>query len=120
MTRQLPIVEDWFTIDLADEHGIRRIVEAHVHDHFGGCMWLIEGSDRCLLVETGLGIAPLREFLETVVSKPITAFASVGYYDHAGGLHQFDERLIHKADAHRISKPTRHNTVAEYYLDAIP
>ena len=99
-------------------HGIRRIVEAHVHDDFGGCMWLIEGSDRCLLVETGLGIAPLREFLETVVSKPITAFASVGYYDHAGGLHQFDERLIHEADAHRISQPTRHNTVAEYYLDA--
>ena len=62
MTRQLPIVGDWFAIDLADEHGIRRIVEAHVHDDFGGCMWLIEGSDRCLLVETGLGIAPLREF----------------------------------------------------------
>ena len=118
MTQKLPIVEDWFAIDLADDHGIRRIVEAHVHDDFGGCMWLIEGSDRCLLVETGLGIAPLREFLETVVSKPITAFASVGYYDHAGGLHQFDERLIHKADAHRISQPTRHNTVAEYYLDA--
>ena len=109
MTRQLPIVGDWFAIDLADEYGIRRIVEAHVHDDFGGCMWLIEGSDRCLLVETGLGIAPLREFLETVVSKPITAFASVGYYDHAGGLHQFDERLIHEADAHRISQPTRHN-----------
>ena len=118
MTQQLPIVGDWFAIDLADEHGIRSLVEAHVHDDFGGCMWLIEGSDRCLLVETGLGIAPLREFLETVVSKPITAFASVGYYDHAGGLHQFDERLIHKADAHRISQPTRHNTVAEYYLDA--
>ena len=34
MTRQLPIVGDWFVIDLPDEHGIRRIVEAHVHDDF--------------------------------------------------------------------------------------
>ena len=76
MTQKLPIVEDWFAIDLADDHGIRRIVEAQVHDDFGGCMWLIEGSDRCLLVETGLGIAPLRGFLETVVSKPITASVS--------------------------------------------
>ena len=80
-------------------------------------MWLIEGINRCLLVETGVSIAPLREFLETVVSKPTTAFASVGYYDHAGDLHQFEERLIHEIDAHRISQPTRHNTVAEYYLD---
>ena len=50
MTQQLPIVGDWFAIDLADEYGIRRIVEAHVHDDFGGCMWLIEGRDRCLLI----------------------------------------------------------------------
>ena len=57
MTRQLPIVGDWFTIDPADEHGIRRIKETHVQDDFGGCMWLIESSDQCLLVETGVGIA---------------------------------------------------------------
>ena len=117
MTKDLPIKEDWFAIEPTDENGVRRIIESHVHEWGGGCMWLIEGSEFCLLVETGIGIAPLREFLETVVSKPIIGFASVGYYDHAGGLHQFDQRLIHKADAHRLFQPTRHNTVADYYLD---
>ncbi len=117
MTKDLPIIEDWFAIEPTDENGVRRIIELHVREWGGGCMWLIEGSEFCLLVETGIGIAPLREFLETVVSKPIIGFSSVGYYDHAGGLHQFDQRLIHKADAHRLSLPTRHNTVADYYLD---
>lgn len=117
MADDLSIANDWFSIELEDEYGVRKIIEPYVRDWGGGCMWLIEGSEFCLLVETGIGIAPLRKFLETIVSKPIIAFASVGYYDHAGGLHQFDHRLIHKEDAHRIVKPSRHNTVADYYLD---
>ena len=116
MKQDLPIAEDWFTIEPADEYGVRRIREHHVNERVTGSMWFVEGSERCLMVETGLGVAPVRRFLETITEKPIIAFASVGYYDHAGGLYQFDERLIHGADAWRVSKPTRHNTVAETYL----
>jgi len=80
-------------------------------------MWLIEGTEHALLVETGLGVAPLRAFVETNTDKPVIAFASLGYYDHAGGLHQFDERWIHANDAHRIERPYRINTAAQWYLD---
>jgi glyoxylase-like metal-dependent hydrolase (beta-lactamase superfamily II) len=62
--------------------------------------------------------------VDTVTDKPIIAFASLGYYNHARGLHQFDERLIHAADASRVERPTRHNTAAERYMggafDAVP
>ena len=116
MKQDLPVAEDWFAVEPVDEFGVRRVRERHVHESGGGSMWLVEGRERCLLVETGVGVAPLREFVESITSKPIIAFASVGYYDHAGGLHQFDERLIHSADAHRVSQPPRHNTVAEYYF----
>jgi glyoxylase-like metal-dependent hydrolase (beta-lactamase superfamily II) len=114
----LPIVGDWFAIAAADEHGVRRIRERHVHEYGGGSMWLVEGRDACLLVETGLGVAPLRAFVEGVTEKPVIAFASVGYYDHAGGLSQFDERLIHRADADRVRRPTRLNTAAHYLRGA--
>ena len=116
MSAPLPVATDWFAIEPADEHGVRRIRERHVHEYGGGSMWLVEGRDACLLVETGLGVAPLRAFVESVTDKPVIAFASLGYYDHAGGLHQFDARLIHRADAHRVRRPTRHNTAAERYL----
>lgn len=117
MDQVLQVVTDWFAIEAPDEFGVRRIKEPHVPESRGGSLWLVEGSERCLLVETGVGVALLRPFIETITSKPVMAFASVGYYDHAGGLYQFDERLIHANDAHRISQPTRLNTVAEYYFD---
>ncbi|MBT6509255.1 MAG: MBL fold metallo-hydrolase, partial [Rhodospirillaceae bacterium] len=113
----LPVAEDWFAIEAADENGVRRVRETHVHEYGGGSMWLVEGTERALLVETGLGVAPLRAFVETITDKPVIAFASLGYYDHAGGLHQFDERWIHGADAHRIERPNRINTAAQWYLD---
>lgn len=112
----LPIVEDWFEIEPADEYGVSRIIERHVHGGDGGSIWLIEGRDKSLVIDTGIGAASLRRFVEISTSKPIVAFASVGYFDHAGGLHEFDERLIHSADAFRVKRPTRHNTVAAYYL----
>lgn len=113
----LPVAQDWFSVEPADEHGVRRVRETHVHQYGGGSMWLVEGSERALLVETGLGVAPLRAFVETITDKPVIAFASLGYYDHAGGLHQFDERWIHANDAHRIEQPNRINTAAQWYLD---
>jgi glyoxylase-like metal-dependent hydrolase (beta-lactamase superfamily II) len=120
----LPVADDWFFIEPADEFGVRRIRETYVHEYGGGSIWLVEGEKRALLVDTGVGVAPLRQFVETVTTKPVLAFASLGYYDHAGGLHQFDERLIHAADAHRVRHPDRHNTAADRYMggafDALP
>ena len=110
----LPVVKGWFQIDPADEYGIHRVREPHIQ---GGSIWFIDGSEKCLLFDTGTGVGPLRPFLETVTSKPIIAFASVGYYDHAGGLHQFDERLIHENDAHRARFPNRQNSVVEFYFE---
>ncbi|WP_120501241.1 MBL fold metallo-hydrolase [Roseovarius sp. EL26] len=119
--KNLPVAEDWFQIDPADEFGIRRIREPYAK---GGSIWFVEGEDKCLLVDTSIGVAPIRAFLETVSDKPIVAFASVGYYDHAGGLHQFDDRLIHKYDAHRVRSPNRQSSVVEFYfgnaLKALP
>ncbi|MDP5220812.1 MBL fold metallo-hydrolase [Ruegeria sp. 2205SS24-7] len=110
----LTVAENWFQIDRADEFGVRRVREPHAN---GGSIWLVEGSERYLLVDTGIGVAPLRGFLQAHAAKPIVAFASVGYYDHAGGLHQFDERLIHENDAWRVRDPNRKNTVLEFYFD---
>ena len=111
----LPLAsEDWFQIDPADEYGVRRVRERYAD---GGSIWVVEGSDQSLLVDTSIGVAPLKEFLEAHISKPIVAFASVGYYDHAGGLHEFDERLIHEEDAWRVRNPDRKNTVLDFYFE---
>lgn len=110
----LPVREDWFEINSPDELGVQRVRERYAR---GGSIWFVEGRDKCLLMDTGIGVGDVRSFLEAETSKPIIAFASVGYYDHAGGLHQFDHRLIHEDEAHRVKLPNRHNTVLDYYFD---
>ena len=113
-TQPLPVADTWFQIDPADEFGVRRVREPQAS---GGSIWFIEGRDACLLVDTSIGVGPIRAFLETVTDKPIIAFASVGYYDHAGGLHQFDARLIHEGDADRVQHPTRESSVIAFYFE---
>lgn len=116
MVQQLPVATNWFTIEPADEYGIHRIQEPNILEYGCGNMWLVQGSKYNLLVETGVGVASLRRFLESAIPGSIIAFSSVGYYDHAGGLNQFDVRMIHEADAYRVANPTHHNTVAKYYM----
>ena len=59
MADDLPIANDWFSIELEDEYGVRKIIEPYVRDWGGGCMWVIEGREFCLIVETGIGIGTL-------------------------------------------------------------
>jgi hypothetical protein len=38
---------------------------------------LIEGGERCLLVETGLGVVSLRQFVDAITAKLIIAFSTM-------------------------------------------
>ena len=110
-----PVAEDWFEVEQVDE-GLLRIRERHVDPYLSGNIWLAEGRERALLIDTGTGIQPLRPFLATITDKPITAVALNCFYDHAGGLHEFDERLAHEADAEAIERPSGASSVADEYV----
>jgi len=100
-TAPLPLCEAWFESEEI-ENGLLRIIEPHIHALIRANAWLVVGRDRDLLVDTGSGIAPLLPFLHRIrpdPGKPILALATHAHMDHVGGLHEFDERLLHSADA---------------------
>jgi glyoxylase-like metal-dependent hydrolase (beta-lactamase superfamily II) len=39
------------------------------------------------------------------LGKPVIAFATHGHFDHVGGLHEFDDRRVHGADADMTRSP---------------
>jgi len=43
--------------------------------------------------------ASLRGAARDLFDKPVTAVATHTHYDHVGGLHEFDERIVHRAEA---------------------
>ncbi len=55
--------------------------------------YLILGSERALLWDTGMGIAPIRPLVERLTNLPILAVNSHNHFDHVGGNWEFPEVL---------------------------
>ena len=54
-------------------------------------MYLLEGNDRALLIDTGWGAGNLRAHVEKLTSKPVVVFNSHGHLDHSGGNGEWPE-----------------------------
>ncbi len=79
-------------------------------------MWHIRGRDRDLLIDSGMGVVSLREWVPIVTEKPCIAVASHTHFDHVGCHHEFEERYVHADEAGIMTAPTRANTLADPYV----
>ena len=65
---------------------------------FECCIWLVEGREQALLVDTGLGLGDLRGEVDALTGgKPLTVVNTHGHGDHSGGNWQFDRVYLHPA-----------------------
>lgn len=76
----------WFTVyDIFP--GVRAIFEPY---HFQEVIsYLIEGEERALLFDSGMGIGNMRSLVDSLTDKPVTLVLSHSHFDHAGGAWQF-------------------------------
>ena len=114
----MQVAERWFTHrKLAD--GVTRIWEPELNPGLRCNIWFVEGRERNLLVDSGLGVRSLREELTFLGEKPVLCLASHSHFDHSGGLHEFEERLCHPAEAEILAAPTRANTLIENFVELV-
>lgn len=108
---------DWHeTIPFAER--IALIHEPWIHPFFRCNMWLVEGVDLDLLVDTGLGHFPLRRNVPALQrGKPLVCVSSHAHFDHIGSTHEFAERWIHGAEAAILADPRPEWTLAKGYAD---
>lgn len=59
--------------------------------------YLILGSRRAVLFDTGMGIASIREVTESLTDLDILVVNSHYHFDHVGGNSQFAQIAIHSA-----------------------
>ncbi len=52
-------------------------------------MYLVEGKDKALLIDTGIGVGRLSEFIKTLTRLPVIVVNTHGHPDHAGSNNQF-------------------------------
>lgn len=70
-----------------------------IDDHGADNMYLVEGTDSALLIDTGLGSADLASFVKKLTSKPLIVVNTHGHPDHAGSNYQFRKVYVHSADS---------------------
>lgn len=108
-----PVADTWFSSELLDE-GLTCIVEPYVHVLERANMFLIEGSERDLILDTGMGVVPLKPYLDSIrksTDKELICVSSHTHIDHIGGVHEFDVRLVHPDEADEMAKPSGMTTL---------
>ncbi|WP_223623961.1 MBL fold metallo-hydrolase [Microbacterium sp. EST19A] len=97
MTSSLAVIRPWFRKrECAD--GIVRVDEPHVHEFLRANIWLIRGETRNLVVDTGLGVAALREEVPELFAGDPVLVVTHAHLDHMGSAHEFDVILAHPAE----------------------
>ena len=100
----LPIAERWFEITRISDD-ITLLIEPHVVPLMRCNIWHVRGRDRDLLIDTGMGIASLRDAARHLLDKKVTAVATHTHADHVGGDYVFEDTLVHAQEADDLRAP---------------
>ncbi|HEY3533843.1 MAG TPA: MBL fold metallo-hydrolase, partial [Casimicrobiaceae bacterium] len=102
----LPVVTPWFEV-AEIEDGIFRITEPHCHRLVRANCYLVTGGEVDILVDSCLGVAPLRPLLQSLSSKPLIVFTTHTHADHVGGHPEFPDAtmLVHATEADDLRRP---------------
>lgn len=113
MNRAKP--EDWYRVQTMGD-AVSLIDEPHIQPFYRCNIWHIRGRDRDMLVDSGMGVVSLRQWVPLVSERSLTAVASHTHFDHIGCHHEFEDRCVHRAEADILANPTRAATLADPYV----
>lgn len=88
-------MSDWFTIDSIDKDTY--IISEYRHWEETHC-YLLNGSERSLLIDTGLNICDISEEVKRLTDKPVTAVATHIHWDHIGGHKYYPDFYANEAE----------------------
>jgi glyoxylase-like metal-dependent hydrolase (beta-lactamase superfamily II) len=92
--------EKWFTIETIDENTF--VISEYKHWEETHCYLLI-GTERCLLIDTGLGVENIWKQVWKLTEKAVTVVSTHVHYDHIGGHKYFSDFYVHEAETEWIN-----------------
>lgn len=106
---------DWYAYRRVDS-GLSHILERHVAPWMRCNMWLVHGRDRDVLLDSGLGLRPLRAEIAHLRERPVDLVCTHCHFDHMGSAHEFETRLGHAAEAEDYAAPDNHRSCASAWI----
>jgi glyoxylase-like metal-dependent hydrolase (beta-lactamase superfamily II) len=114
-TSPLPVADTWYALtDVGG--GVSRILERHVAAWMRCNMWLIRGRERDLIVDTGMGLRPLKAEIAELVERTVHCVCTHCHFDHLGCAHEFEVRLGHASEAAIYARPGLDETCARAWI----
>lgn len=89
-------MDEWFTVETIDDDTFAISEYRHWEETHSYLLW---GGARALLIDTGLGIADIRQVTDELSPLPVTVANTHAHWDHIGGNRRFDEIFVHEAEA---------------------
>lgn len=88
-------MKPWFTVEQIDAATFA--ISEYQHWEETHC-YLLCGTARALLIDTGLGVANIRAVADRLTSLPITVVTTHVHWDHIGGHRYFEHIAVHEAE----------------------
>lgn len=93
-------MEEWFTVEKNSEDTFA--ISEYKHWEETHC-YLIIGEQKCVLIDTGMGISNIKQITDMLTDKPIVAIPTHAHWDHIGGLKEFDEFYLHETEVQWVN-----------------
>lgn len=107
---RIDVASPWFAV-YGVEAGVHALYEPFQVQEV--ISYLVQGDERALLFDTGMGLAPIRPVVEEITRLPVAVLNSHTHYDHMGGNAEFESILALDTDYGRHNaRGWDHDTVA--------
>ncbi len=91
---------DWFTVEKIDDDTYAISEYGHWEETHS---YLLCGTERALLIDTGLGVANIKKVVESLTALPVQVVTTHVHWDHIGGHKYFDNIAVHEAEQEWLS-----------------
>lgn len=80
-------MNDWFTVEKIDNDTF--VISEYKHWEETHC-YLLNGTYKSLLIDTGLGVGNIKKVIDTLTELPVMVVTTHVHWDHIGGHKHFD------------------------------
>ncbi len=91
--------------------GVKLLQETGVASFMRCNIWLVQGRDYDLVIDTGMGLDSLKTRIIQQSNRPLKAVVTHSHFDHSGCLHEFDSRLGHRLESSILANPVNDHVV---------
>ncbi len=93
-------MKDWFTVEKIDEETFA--ISEYEHWEETHC-YLLCGEKQAILIDTGIGVANIKEVVDYLTELPIMVVTTHIHWDHIGGHKYFDNIAVYEKEADWLS-----------------